>query len=78
MEPLGCCWESFVSLSGTFRSLLENVSKIIHKVAKSYQKSRKGDPKVEEGISKPVSRTPPLEALSVQSGLIFLQKDIKT
>ena len=74
MEPLGCCWESFGNLSGTFGSLLENVSKIIHKGAKFYQKSPKGDPKVEEGNSKTVSRTPPPEAFSVQSGLIFFTK----
>ena len=79
MEPLGCCWESFGNLSGTFGSLLENGSKIILKVAEFYQKSSKGDPKVEEGSSKTVCRTPPPGGLLSIIGFVFLfVKDART
>ena len=61
---------------GTFGNLLENVSKIIYKGAKFYQKSPKGDPKVEEGSSKTVLRTPPPGRLLSKIGFVFFYKNM--
>ena len=78
MKPLGRFWESFRSFPRTLGRLLENVSKNMHKGAIFYQKSPKGDPKVEEGRSKTVSRTPPGGLISTVRFDFFLQKEAKT
>ena len=71
MEPLGCFWESFWNLSGTFGRLLENVSKTIQKVIKVHQKSPKGGPKAPKGSPKATKKAPFFDLFETQR--IFLK-----